>query len=175
MRFAVTFAVAALASQPVLAEAAQPTCLTSRQAAALAGYALPSVITGTTKRCSTALDGGSYLKANGETLARRYAERKTENWPEAKSAFLTMSQGKDDASKVLSQLPDNSLREMIDVILEGMIVQEIPLGECGKIDNFVRLLAPLPPENTAELLALAMGLAIKSKSKTGKPGTMAIC
>ena len=45
---------------------------------------------------------------------------------------------------------DRSTQASVDVILEGMIAQEIPLGECGKIDNFVRLLAPLPPENTAE-------------------------
>jgi hypothetical protein len=173
MRLLATFALAALACQPAMAQAMQPSCLSAKQAASLAGYALPSVITGTTKRCATALDGTSYLKANGDALASRYAQRKDANWPEAKAAFLQMSRGKDDASNVLGQLPDESLRPMLDVILEGMVAQEIPLTDCGKIDSFVRLLAPLPPENTAELIALAMGLV--GKSDKARPGKMAIC
>jgi hypothetical protein len=173
MRVLIPFAAAAFACQPVVAQAQDAACLSPKQAASLASYALPSVISGTTKRCATTLPGNSFLKTSGETLAKRYATRKTENWPAAKAAFLTMSSGKDDASKVLAQLPDDSLREMIDVILEGMIAQEIPLGECGKIDNFVRLLAPLPPENTAELVALTVSLA--TDKQPAKPGKLAIC
>jgi hypothetical protein len=69
-------------------------------------------------------------------------------------------------------MPDSSLREMVDVVLEGMITQEIPVGECSKIDNFVRLLAPLPPENTAELVALLVSMGTANKVK---PGKLAVC
>ncbi len=173
MRFTAIFAASALACQPVMAQTQMAPCITPKQAASLAGYALPSVISGTTKRCDTALTEKSFLKTNGPALAQRYATRKTETWPAAKAAFLAMSKGKDDASKIFSQLPDTSLREMVDVVLEGMIAQEIPVGECGKIDNFVRLLAPLPPENTAELVALMVGMATAEKAI--KPGKLAIC
>jgi hypothetical protein len=173
MRILAAIAVAAVTCQPVLAKSAQSACISPKQAEGLMGYALPSVIAGTSKRCAGTLANESFLKANGEALASRYAARKDANWPAAKDAFLTMSNGKDDASKVLRQLPDSSLREMIDVILEGMIVQEIPVSDCGKIDSFVRLLAPLPPENTAELLALTMSMV--GNSKPAKPGAMAIC
>ena len=172
MRIAAIVAAAAFAFQPALAKAVEAPCITPVQAASLAGYALPSVISGTTKRCSTTLSEKSFLKANGSALAERYASRKTENWPAAKAAFLAMSKGKEGADKVFSQLPDSSLREMVDVVLEGMIVQEIPIGECGKIDNVVRLLAPLPPENTVELVALMIGMATADKAK---PGKLAIC
>lgn len=173
MRILAALAVAAVACQPALAQSAQTACISPKQAEALMGYALPSVISGTSKRCAGALSQQSFLKANGAALASRYAERKNANWPAAKDAFLTLSNGKDDASKVLRQLPDSSLREMIDVILEGMIAQEIPVSDCGKIDSFVRLLAPLPPENTAELLALTMSTV--GGSKPAKPGAMTIC
>jgi hypothetical protein len=173
MRFAAILAATAFAFQPALANAQASPCITPQQAASLAGYALPSVITGTTKRCETTLSPKSFLKTSGPALAERYATRKAETWPAAKAAFLAMSNGKDDASKIFAQLPDESLREMIDVVLEGMIVQEIPIGECGKIDNFVRLLAPLPPENTAELVALLVGMA--PAVKASKPGKLAIC
>jgi hypothetical protein len=173
MRFAALVAAAALACQPVMAQAQSAPCITAKQAASLAGYALPSVIAGTTKRCDANLPAQSFLKTNGPALAQRYATRKTETWPEARAAFLAMSKGKDDASKIFSQLPDASLRDMVDVVLEGMIAQEIPLTECSKIDNFVRILAPLPPENTAELVALLIDLG--TSSKPAKPGKLAIC
>jgi 2-C-methyl-D-erythritol 2,4-cyclodiphosphate synthase len=93
--------------------------------------------------------------------------------PRRRLRSLTISKGKDDASKMFAQLPDSSLREMVDVVLEGMITQEIPVGECSKIDNFVRLLAPLPPENTAELVVMMVGLA--TADKPAKPGKLALC
>lgn len=173
MRILANVALALVACQPSVVAAMQPACMTPKQASALAAHALPSVITGTTKRCSATLTDSAFLKANGEDLAKRYATRKNDNWPDAKAAFLVMSSGKGDANKVFTQLPDDSLREMLDVILEGMVVQEIPVEDCGKIDKFVRLIAPLPPENTAELIVLAMGLA--PKAVPPKPGMMAIC
>lgn len=174
MRFAATVAAAAaIAFQPVVAKAEEAPCITPKQAASLAGYALPSVISGTTKRCETSLSAQSFLKTGGSALAQRYATRKAETWPAAKAAFLAMSKGKDEASKVFTQLPDSSLREMVDVVLEGMIAQEIPVEDCSKIDNFVRLLAPLPPENTAELVVLMIGMA--TAKKVTKPGKLAIC
>jgi hypothetical protein len=173
MRLPAILVATALAIQPAMAQAQEAPCITPGQAASLAGYALPSVISGTSKRCDTNLSAKSFLKTNGPDLAKRYATRKAQTWPEAKAAFLAMSKGKDDASKIFSQLPDSSLREMVDVVLEGMIAQEIPLTECGKIDNFVRLLAPLPPENTAELVALMIGMA--TADKASKPGKLAIC
>lgn len=173
MRLPALLVAAAIALQPTLSHAAETTCLTEKQAALLAGYALPSVITGATKRCSASLNGQSFLKANGPELAKRYSARKDETWPAAKSAFLTISKGKDDASKVFGQLSDSSLREMLDVVLEGMVAQEIPVTDCGKVDNFVRLLAPLPAENTAELVVMMVGLA--TEDKPAKPGKLALC
>ncbi|MCB2063037.1 MAG: hypothetical protein KDE25_06195 [Novosphingobium sp.] len=173
MRFAAILAAAALVSHPVMAQSEANSCLTPKQAGSLAGYALPSVITGATKRCATALPEKSYLRTDGSALAKRYATRKDETWPAAKAAFLTMSKSKDGTDKFLSQLPDSSLREMVDVVLEGMIVQEIAVNDCGKIDNIVRLLAPLPPGNTAELVVLLVGMAPESKAE--KPSKLSIC
>ncbi|MCB2047149.1 MAG: hypothetical protein KDE32_02850 [Novosphingobium sp.] len=173
MRFPAILAAAAFACQPTLASAQDTACLTSKQAGSLASYALPSVISGATKRCSTSLSDKSYLKSSGSALAKRYSVRKDENWPAAKSAFLAMSKGKDGADKVFSQLPDDSLKEMVDVVIEGLVTQEIPVEECSKIDNFVRVLSPLPPENTAELVVLLVGLAPAAKAK--KPGKLSIC
>ncbi len=155
------------------AQAAGPPCLTKGEFSSLAGYALPSVIAGTAKRCSLTLDGKAFLSTDGAKLAQRYSARKAQSWPGAKAAFVKLSSEKPETKNVFAKLSDDSLREMLDVILEGMVSQEIPLEKCQTIDQFVRLLAPLPPENTAELIALTVGLA--TDSKPAKVGKLNLC
>lgn len=175
MRIPGFLAAAGLALTPGVAQAAEPPCLTPAEFTSLAGYALPSVIKGTSKRCAQTLPPRAYLTTSGETLANRYASRKTQTWPGAKAAFLKMSADTSkDANEIFRTMPDEALQGMLDAILEGMVSQEIPLDRCATIDNVIRLLAPLPPQNTAELIALTVGLASKSE-KTSKVGKLQIC
>lgn len=164
MRKLVGLATALLAIVPGVAQAQSSACLTAKEFSSLAAYALPSAISGATKRCGPSLNASSFLKAEGQTLANRYASHKTTNWPDAKAAFFKISGDKKQTVDILRSLPDDSLREMIDVILEGMVSQEIPLEKCGTIDSYVRLLAPLPPENTSELIALTISLSTANPS-----------
>ncbi|MDG2002872.1 MAG: hypothetical protein P8J20_06020 [Novosphingobium sp.] len=172
-------AAAFLIVVPGIAQAAEPPCLTKSEFSALASFGLPSVISGANERCSPTLSSGAFLPTQGDALVETYASRKDANWPAAKSAFLKIS-GKTDgkANDLLKLLPDDTLQAMLDVIVEGMVSQEIPIERCGIIDDFARLFAPLPPENTAELLALVVGLAGKPKKDgSGKSaiGKLAIC
>lgn len=172
-KFARTLA-AVLMAVPGIAQAAEPACLTTAEFSSLAGYAMPSVIGGTTKRCTQALGPKAFLPANGSKLAERYAANKASAWPGAKAAFLKLSADKDkQVNDVFTKLPDDTLQEMLDVILEGMVSQEIPLEKCGTIDDFARLLAPLPAQNTAELVALLASLA--SSDKPAKVGKISLC
>ncbi|MBB4856786.1 hypothetical protein HNO88_000083 [Novosphingobium chloroacetimidivorans] len=173
MRNLAIFGAAALAALPGMAHAAAP-CLTPAEASSLAAYALPAAITGTTKRCTPTLAPGAFLRKGGAELAGRYAARKAQNWPLAKAAFFKIGGGsKDQSSDLLKQLPDPSLQQMLDAIIEGMVAQEIPTEKCGEIDRIVGLLAPLPAQNTADLIAVVVGLAGKSgKAKSDK---FAIC
>lgn len=179
MRSLSLFAAAALLAAPGIAHAAEPPCLTTTEFASLASFALPSVINGTTQRCSASLGANAFLPRSGAQLAQRYAERKTENWPAAKSAFLKLSGGEGDAAKILRDLPDNSLQGMLDSVLQGMVSQQIPVERCGTIDQVVRLLSPLPPANMAELVSVMVGLGTKSdaagKPAKGKLGKLKIC
>lgn len=159
---------------PGLAHAAEPPCLTSGEFASLAGYALPSVISGTVQRCSASLPADAFLKREGGGLANRYAEAKAASWPEAKAAFLKLSTNTNDAASALIRtLPDPTLRAMLDGLIEGMVGQNLPETRCSMIDHLVRLLAPLPPENTAQLIALAAGLG--AKSGKARIGSFSIC
>jgi hypothetical protein len=153
-----------------MAAAAQQQCLTPAEASSLAAYALPAAITGTSKRCSPSLPPSAFLPRGGAELASRYAARRAQNWPAAKAAFFKIGGGaKDESSAMLKTLPDTSLQQMLDAIIEGMVAQEIPTEKCGQIDRIVGLLAPLPAQNTADLIAVVLGLAGKSgQAQTGK-------
>lgn len=165
---------AVVAIMPGVAAAAEPPCLTAREFTDLSHYALPSIITGTTQRCSAALPADAYLKRNGSALAARYAAGKPAAWPGAKQAFMKLSGGvNSEAAGLFQTLPDESLRPMVDALVEGMIGQQVKPDSCVTIDRAVRLLSPLPPQHTAELIALAAGLG--SRTGGGKVGKISLC
>jgi hypothetical protein len=159
---------------PTVAKAAEPPCLSAAEFTSLAEYALPSVLSGTTQRCSTTLAPDAYLRRSGAQLIQRYAQRKPAAWPGAKAAFLKLSTTTNaDANRLISTMPDATLQQMLDSLMEGLVSQHVPLERCETIDRVIGLLAPLPPGNTAELIALAVGLG--AKSGRAKVGAISIC
>lgn len=174
MRRLTSLAAAFLAALPGVAAAAEPPCLTSREFTSLAGYSLPSIITGASQRCGPALGPDAFLRKSGPDLAARYASQKASHWQGAKAAFLKLSATtSNDANKIFRDMADAPLQGILDAMMEGMVSQQIPLERCGPIDTVVRLLSPLPPENTAELIAVAVGLG--SKAETPRVGKISIC
>lgn len=168
MRGMLKLSAIVLAALPGIAQAAEPPCLTAAEFTSVASYALPSVISGTAQRCSATLPSNSYLRANSSQLAARYATGKPAAWPVAKAAFLKMSAATDkSANDMIAKMPDESLQTMFDAMVEGLVAQQIPVERCDTIDGIIRLVAPLPPQNTAELIALAAGLGAQSgKART---------
>lgn len=174
MRRMIASLAVALATLPGMAQAAEPPCLTATEFTALASYALPSVITGATQRCAATLPSNAWLVRNGSQLSARYAAGKSAAWPGAKAAFMkTGSSGGAEANNLIKTLPDTTLQAMLDGLVEGMIGQQLPTTRCVAVDRVVRLLAPLPPENTAELIALAAGLGAKTGG--AKAGGFRLC
>lgn len=174
MRRFTAIAAALLAAAPGMAQAAESPCLTPAEFTSLATYALPSVITGTTQRCSTALGPDAFLRRNGDRLAASYSAGKASAWPGAKAAFLKISTSSNaDANSLIRGMPDTSLQQMLDAAMAGMVGQKLPVERCPIVDSLVRLLAPLPPQNTAELIALAVGLG--SKAGERKMGAINLC
>ncbi|MCX7863536.1 MAG: hypothetical protein N2423_00645, partial [Novosphingobium sp.] len=179
MRIPTIAACAMLAALPGLARADDSTCLTRQEFSDLASYALPSALSGTAQRCAPILGKSAYLPANGDKLVEAYAARKDKSWPAAKSAFLKINaKSGDKTGKLLTHMPDDALQDMVDLMIEGMVAQGIPPDKCETIDEFARLLAPLPPENTAQIIALIVSLAgkpLKDGSGRSAIGKLAIC
>lgn len=169
MRKTITLVLAsALAIVPGVASA-QQSCLTKAEARSLFGYALPQVISGTSKRCAQVLPSDSFLRNHGAELVTRYSTQKARYWPEAKAAFLKLGSSKNaQMGEFTRNLPDESLRPLVDITVEGLISQELPLKSCDKVDLALDLLSPLPPENTAGLIALL--LEVTSKADEVAPG-----
>lgn len=172
MRKIALFLAAGLIAVPGIAQAAaDPPCLSAREFTDLSTYALPTIIGATAQRCTTALGPDAFLKRSGAALAARYAGAKPAAWRGAKGAFLKLSGG--DAANLLGALPDDKLQPLADALVEGLITQQVPLQRCRTIDAFVRLVSPLPPQSTAELIALTVGLG--SQAGGARLGRIAIC
>ena len=168
-------ALGALTLGPIAAQAAEPPCLTPAEFTAVSSYALPSIITGTAERCAASLPADAWLKRNGSQLAARYGQARPAVWPRAKAAFLKLGTGSTsvETGNLLKTLPDSTLQPMLDALISGMVGQQLPAERCGVIDRLVQLLSPLPPENTAELIAVAAGLG--ARTGRAKFGNFRIC
>lgn len=151
------------------AQAAQASqCVTEDEMSGIVGYALPSVLDGAMKSCKPHLSPTGYFATKGPDILARYAARKDANWPAAKAAFIKLGAEKDDKlTATLSALPDQALQPFAEAMVTEMVGAEIKPGQCVAIERGVRLLSPLPPENTAELVTFIVGMADKPGKKSG--------
>lgn len=162
------------APQVAVAQTTAEACLTAREFTALSTYALPSVIAGTGRACATALPADAYLRRNGPGLAQRYAAAKPAAWPEAKLAFVKMASAKDRGSaQIFAAMPDDTLQQVVDAAFTGIVTGQVKPDSCSMIDRVISLLAPLPAQNTAELIAVVAGLGARSGSP--KVGGFTLC
>lgn len=169
-----TLAASALALIPATAQAAvdSGTCVSQAELASLVGYALPGVLDAVSKNCAASLPADAYMVANREAMLAQYGGYKTTAWPQAKAAFLKISsdKGGKDAQMLIGALPDDALRGLVDTAVPTMVQGKIKPAQCGTIDHFARLLAPLPAQNTSELVALIAAVA-----QSDKPSSLRLC
>ena len=172
--FVIGTAIALLQAQVAHAQANAAGCLNETEVNALVGYALPSVIDGAMTACRPHLAPTGFFATRGSEFAGRYASRRVANWPGAKSAFLKLGSAKDPSmSKTIGALPDSALQPFVDAMVSELVGDEIKPGQCIAIERGVRILSPLPAENTAELITFV--LVLSDKPKPGKASAIPIC
>jgi hypothetical protein len=165
---------ALLQAQVAQAATAAAPCLSEAEVTALVGYALPSVLDGTMKGCKPHLSANGYFATRGSEFVSRYAARKDQNWPLAKAAFLKLGASKDARmADTIKNLPDNAVQPFVEALVSDMVSGEIKPDQCTAIERGVRILSPLPPENTAELVTFILVMA--DKPKPGKTSSFPIC
>ncbi|MCC6941427.1 hypothetical protein [Novosphingobium sp.] len=172
--FALGAALALSQGQLAHAAANADSCLSEAEVGGLVGYALPYVIDGAMKACKPHLSPTGFFATRGSAFAGQYAARKDVNWPVAKNAFLKLGGTKDASiSSTLRALPDSALQPFVEAMVSELVGGEIKPGQCTAIERGVRILSPLPAENTAELITFVVVLA--DKPKNGKPASLPIC
>ncbi|MCW1383505.1 hypothetical protein OLX02_11810 [Novosphingobium sp. KCTC 2891] len=157
------------------AQAAQAqNCLTQPELTAMVTYALPVVMDSAIKTCRPNLSAQGYFATQGPALVERYSVRKPGSWPMAKAALLKIGDGRDDRMKdTIAMLPDSALQPFAEAMVAQMVTEGIKADQCVAIERATRLLSPLPPENTAELLTFILAMA--DKPKPGKKSDLPLC
>ncbi|WP_225206201.1 hypothetical protein [Novosphingobium huizhouense] len=170
-RIAGLVALAALGTAEV---ASAQDCLTQPELNGMVTFALPVVMDGAIKACRPSLSPQGYFATEGQALVQRYASRKQGAWPTAKAAILKIGDSRDAKMKdMVANLPDSALQPFAEGMVAQMVTEGIKPDQCVAIERATRLLSPLPPENTAELLTFIVGLA--DRPKAGKKATLNLC
>ena len=173
---ALAAAAIAMPAQAAAAAAVEAKCLAPGEVRALATFAMPSVLTGLIDRCAPEVGTSGFMSTQGRGLVTSYAAHKDAAWPTARQAFFRLAGSKggtDETANMLAKMPDAALQPFVEGMIGGMIGAKLKPGQCAIADKMMRLLAPLPPQNTAELLGTILELTGGDK-KSG-PGGLAIC
>jgi len=166
----------AFPAQALAAQAAQAQCLAPAEVRALTSFAMPSALTGLIDHCTPTVGTRSFMATQGRSLVATYAARKAEAWPLARKAFFRVAAGQGDQKDVtaaMQQMPDSALQPFVEGMIGGVIGAKLEPGQCVLADKLMRLLAPLPPENTAELVGTIFELA--GADKKAKPAGLTVC
>ncbi|MET0179662.1 MAG: hypothetical protein ABW194_04155 [Novosphingobium sp.] len=179
--FARTAIVAAVAVTLPFQAASQPrpspatTCVSEAELRGMVAFAMPSAIEGVVNNCSPHLVADGFLRRNGADMVAGYAAGKATAWPLARIAFLKLAAEKDrDSVEMVEKMPDTALQPFVEAIIAGLVGAKLKPAQCVLADKMLRLLAPLPPENTVELLSTIVALA-GGESKKGAAPALAVC
>lgn len=134
------------------ARAASDACLTPTELNSTVSFALPSVIDATAQTCRPVLARDGYLAMQGAALSARYRVGQAAAWPVARGAVLKVAGG--GVAKLAGLLGDGALQDMAGGVIAQYVVQNVHPGDCPDIEQALALMAPLPPENAAGLIAL---------------------
>ena len=153
-------AAALLLAAPQVADAAATKsakpCVSRAELVAAFLYLLPKAIPAVTDKCRPHLPDSAWLLTEGQTYAERLAAKRAEHWPGTLRMFEKVSDG-----PLPPEISDESIRSLTDDVLRAKLMPEIKPKDCGTIDEAARLVAPLPPENLAELVGLIAERSIK--------------
>jgi len=156
-------AAAAMVFQPIAASA-QPACITEDEVSAVAIYSVPSILQAVRMRCGAQLSSSGYLARNGDGLSRRYAALQTRVWPRAKAGMLKVlaNQTSDSQARqntqMLSTLPDDAVRPLVDALIVQEVTGKIPLRQCTRVEWVIEAIAPIDPEVAGKVIGTFGGL-----------------
>jgi hypothetical protein len=141
------FALLAPTTQP----AAAPPCIHPAEVEHAIKFAMPVVFEGLAEHCQASLPASAYLLTGGADLSKRLAAERTAHWEGMRAAFVRIA-GAEKAGMFSADTVSSMARDLIRA--EG--AKDLTAENCSTLDRALALLAPLPPENLAGLVTLAM-------------------
>ena len=169
--------LAAMVPAQVQAQAqAVKACLTEREVAQMAIYAVPAVVTGVRGKCAAKLSKTGFLATRGDSFAQKYAALQGETWPVAKSAILKYvggGAGSGAAAKtadpiaMFASLPDNSVRPLVDAMIAQKIGESVKTEHCTNVERGMQLASVMNPRDSGAMIAFVMAMT--------KPKNPSIC
>ncbi|MGB7420194.1 MAG: hypothetical protein WA918_13540 [Erythrobacter sp.] len=156
MQFAsLAMGLAALAL-PASAIAQDTHCIAQSESRAVVANLLPDMIRATASACRTDLPRGAYLPANADRLATSLTPLAEASWSQARGTYETI---------IGSELPDSpELIAFGRMALADGIARELDAQACDTVDRLVAQIAPLPPENFANVFALFLELGANNSA-----------
>jgi hypothetical protein len=166
MKLAISLAAAAVAALTTAgAASAAPKLpdMSGDEAAALAVYAVPGLISAAKQTCAERLSPNGFLAREGDFLAKRYAAEQNAAWPLARSALFKVAGAKaGDQLKTFATLPDSAIRPIADALIEQEVAQQIHPGSCRNIERLAEAISPLEPRQAGKILSVLFDFASAS-------------
>lgn len=144
-------------------------CLTEREVAQMAIYAVPAVVTGVRGKCSARLSSSGFLATRGDSFVQKYAALQAETWPVAKSAILKFVGGNagqakaNDPIAMFAALPDQSVRPLVDAMIAQKVGEAVKPEQCGNVERGMQLASVMSPRDSGAMIAFVMAMT-KPKS-----------
>jgi hypothetical protein len=130
------------------------------EAAALAVYAVPDLISATKQTCADRLSPNGFLARHGDSLADRYAAEQDAVWPQARAAMFKFAGAKaGDKLKEFATLPDKTIRPLADALIQQEVARKIHPGSCRNIERMAQAISPLEPEEAGTILSVLFDFA----------------
>lgn len=152
----------ALAAQPAVASAQSAACVTEAEVSAIGIYSVPGMVRSLRTRCGGELSADGYLATQGDSLIERYAALQSGVWPTARSGLMKVlaskAGGQLAALDAIGNVPDESIRPLVDALIVQELALNVAPGDCWKIERVVEALAPIDPEVAGTLLGTLVGV-----------------
>ena len=162
-------AIALLAATPLSArDIAAGSELSADQITAGVRYFMPQLLGVVQDKCSGSLESDGYLATNGSALLEKFSEGSEENWGNARGLFLSFAMeggAQGDALALLANLPDESLKPLIDGMIPMELGKRLKTRDCASIERVMETLDPLPAENFAQFIGVVFELALNDRRK----------
>lgn len=134
-------------------------CITAAEVEGLTLFLMPELIRTTAETCRPHLPAGAAL-LRPDALIAKYRAESAGAWPVAQAALAKVV---DPQARQL--LGTETGRAMLPALAAPMIAREIKPADCPVIDRAVRLLEPLPPRNTAGIVAMLAQLGGNGRNR----------